>query len=210
MYRVILSVIMFVMMFSFSSCVKNDVTPTIVDKKQKAEDEANNKENVDMSDLDENLTETETAIKEGTNTVLKRVSFPYGEYRKLRRIGKGTIKGKIYLVDSYDQAVIGAGTRLYLNPITSYSKQWYEQSYISGHKLQKADPRLFNYLKFTAANAQGLFAFYGVASGNYYLIGTVKCAKACGYDTARNVRIATRVHIRGNEIVTKNLTKKVK
>ena len=208
MFKVILSGAILVMMFSFSGCVKNDVTPTLIQQQQKVEDEANSKEDVDVSDLDENLSETETAIEENGG-ILKRVPFPKGEYAGLSRIGKGTIKGKIYLSDAYDQGIVGAGTRLYLNPITSYSKQWYKKSYLGGNKMQKADPRLFNYLKFTASNAQGLFAFYGVPSGSYYLIGTVKCGEACGYESPRNVRIATSVHISGNEVITKNLTKKM-
>ncbi len=86
-------------------------------------------------------------------------------------------------------------TRLYLNPITSYSEQWYEESYLGGYKMQEADPRLFNYLKFTASDKNGKFAFYGVPSGSYYLIGTVKCGEECGYDSMKNIRIATKVSV---------------
>jgi hypothetical protein len=72
--------------------------------------------------------------------------------------------------------------------------------------MQAADPRLFNYLKFTASDKNGKFAFYGVPSGSYYLIGTVKCAEECGYESMKNIRIATKVSVRGNQIVEQDLT----
>ncbi len=165
---------------------------------------------VDLSDLDENMTESETMItEEGEESKMPRIEFPTSEYYALPRTGKGTVKGKIYVMDLYGSPVVGAGTRLYLNPITSYSKQWYEESYLGGARMQKADPRLFNYLRFTAANSDGNFAFYGVPNGSYYLIGTVKCAQQCGFGSEKSIRIATKVSVYGNQVVQKDLTRVV-
>jgi hypothetical protein len=75
--------------------------------------------------------------------------------------------------------------------------------------MAKADKRLFNYLKFTASNAQGKFAFYGVPSGAYYVIGMVKCGKECGYDTPRNIRIAKEVSISGSGVMSVDLGKMI-
>jgi len=167
-----------------------------------------NVNDVDLSDLDENMTESEMMItEEGEESKMPRIEFPTSEYYALPRTGRGTIKGKIYITDLYGSPVVGAGTRLYLNPITSYSKQWYEESYLGGARMQKADSRLFNYLKFTAANSNGDFAFYGVPNGSYYLIGTVKCAEQCGFANEKSIRIATRVSVHGNQVVKKDLTR---
>ena len=163
-------------------------------------------EDIDISDIDETLTVDETVISENPEDAkIQRVPFPIDEYRKLARRGKGTVKGRILLQDAYEKEILGSGTRLYLNPITSYSKQWYQESYLGGYKMQKADTRLFNYLRFTASNSAGEFAFYGVPNGKYYLIGTVKCAQECGYETQKNIRIATIVKVKGKEIITKDL-----
>lgn len=162
-------------------------------------------ENIDISDLDKNLTESGAALNPEAEKVA-RIPFPVEEYAKLRRMGKGTVKGQIYLSDGYDRKVFGKGTRLYLNPKTSYSDQWYEESYIGGHKMQKADDRLFNYLRFTSSDQNGNFAFYGVPSGSYYLIGTVTCGTECGYDRPTQRRIATLVTVRGNQVVKKDLS----
>ncbi len=171
--------------------------------------------NVDESDIDTSDVEEEQIDTESNESVeaipakVKRVPFRPSEYRGYGGVGKATVKGKIYLVGLYDEAVVGKNTRLYLNPLTSYAKQWYEVSYLQGRKLEKPDPRLFNYLRFTASDNEGNFAFYGVPSGRYYLVGTVTCAEECGYTEPKQVRIATTVTVRGNETVEKDLTKSV-
>lgn len=173
--------------------------------------QTNVEENVDTSDLDKDepiqrespasVTEVMPAQK------MERVTFPISEYNKLPKSGKGTVKGTIFVKDAYDNKVYGKNTRLYLNPVTSYSKQWYNESYISGYKMEKADSRLFNYLRFTASDSAGNFAFHGVPSGTYYLIGTVKCGSECGYSAPKNIRIATQVSVSGNQVVTRELSR---
>lgn len=162
-------------------------------------------EDIDISDLNNSLVVDETFIIEDER--IKRVPFLISEYKKLNRRGKGTIRGKIYIQDAYNVNILGSQTRLYLNPMTSYSNQWYKESYLGGNKMEKADQNLFNYLKFTASNINGEFAFYGVPSGKYYLIGTVKCSEACGYESEKNIRIASIVEVEGKEIITKDLVR---
>lgn len=212
--KVLLFTTLFSLFFLFTGCVQNEIvlTPQENQHADNSWGEQTNvdDEDVDISDLDENLTEDETMITEETMEArVPRIPFPAQEYRRLATIGKGTIKGAIYLKDMYGERIPGSGTRLYLNPVTSYSKQWYEESYLGGAKMEKADSRLFNYLRFTAADNEGNFAFYGVPSGSYYLIGTVKCGSECGYDTPKNIRIATTVSIVGNQVVQKDLVKSV-
>ncbi len=198
-----------VMLLLFTGCVEREIA---ISPKSglNAWGEKTNVDDVDISDLDGDLTESETMITEDMGTEkLKRIAFPTSEYYRLARIGKGTVKGSIYVQDGYNQKIMGAGTRLYLNPTTSYSDQWYRKSYIDGYKMEEADSRLFNYLRFTAANSDGKFAFYGVPSGSYYLIGTVKCGTECGYNTPKNIRIATKVSVYGNKIVEKDLSRRL-
>ena len=51
-----------------------------------------------------------------------RIPFPNKEYSKLSKKGRATVKGKIYLDNNYGTKIYGKNTRLYLNPVTSYSK----------------------------------------------------------------------------------------
>jgi hypothetical protein len=166
-------------------------------------------ENIDISDIDQELSETDMTTLENSSQKVERIPFPAKEYARLPRSGKGTIEGDVYLVDVYGDKVYGKNTRLYLNPITSYSNQWYKESYIKGQKMTEPDSRLFNYLRFTASDGTGHFAFYGVPSGSYYLIGTVSCGVECGYESPKNIRVATKVTVKGNQVVHKDLYRQI-
>jgi len=194
--------------FFFSGCVENDFNfprqPYTPPGQSWENENIDDNESIDISDLDENLTETELGMNEGEQK-MQRIPFPVSEYNRLGRLGKGTVEGHIFVTEASGQKIPGAATRLYLNPVTSYSDQWFEESYLGGHKMQKADSRLFNYLRFTASSSNGKFAFYGVPTGSYYLIGTVKCGVECGYDTPKSIRIANRVSVSGNQIVKQDL-----
>jgi len=128
--------------------------------------------------------------------VIKRIPFPADEYARLKTSGNSTVKGIIALT-YHGQTIAGKQTRLYLNPVTSYSNQWYRESYLGGHKMEPSDKRLFNYLKFTASGNDGRFAFYGVPAGQYYVVGTVTCPQ-CG---GKNIRIARKVSVNGRNTV---------
>ena len=169
------------MLFILSGCVQNDLSlPSLSSNNGNSSSNTNSEapswntqssaedgENIDISDLNEGISESELGMTETEKVVepkKKRIPFPISEYNSLEKSGKGTVKGTIYVTAPNGNKVIGGGTRLYLNPVTSYSDQWYNDSYIAGNKMEKADSRLFNYLKFTAADASGVFAFYGVPS----------------------------------------------
>ena len=155
---------------------------------------------VDVSDLNTNVQEEQAVA---------RIPFPVEEYSRLPRSGSSTVKGSIYVLDATGQKIYGKQTRLYLNPVTSYSRQWYEQSYLGGKKMAKADPRLFNYLKFTTSDKNGNFAFYGVPAGRYYVIGVVRCGQECGYDSPQNIRVAREVSVGAGKTVQVDLSKSI-
>jgi len=173
------------------------------------ETNTDDEENIDISDIDEEITQSDMQTLQQSSKEVQRIPFPSKEYARLSKVGKGTIKGEIYLLDLYGERVYGTNTRLYLNPITSYSNQWYRESYIKGQKMSEPDSRLFNYLRFTASDSNGNFAFYGVPSGSYYLIGVVKCAQECGYDTLKSIRVATKVKVQGNQIIEQDLYRQI-
>ena len=146
-------------------------------------------------------------VKVQNRTLVQRIPFPESEYNSLAKTGKGTVAGHIYINTSSGLKVYGKQTRLYLNPVTSYSTQWYKKSYLGGAKMSKVDPRLFNYLKFTTSDNSGKFEFLNVPSGSYYLIGVVKCGKQCGYNSVKNIRIAKKISVFGSDEVNIDLTK---
>ena len=190
-----------------SGCVQPDIALNDDRNTQKFWGETSGLEDVNISDM--NMTESETMIMEDDENRMDRVPFPDDEYNVLLKQGKGTVKGTIFIEDYYGKKVLGKNTRLYLNPLTSYSQQWYNESYLGGMKMQKADPKLFNYLRFTASDTKGRFSFYGVPSGEYYLIGTVECGDECGYGSLKKIRIAVLVEVRGSNIVQQDLNRRI-
>jgi len=142
-------------------------------------------------------------------TIIPRIAFPEDEYKALAKSGRNTIKGNIYITNPDGKKIYGKNTRLYLNPVTSYSEQWYNESYIGGYQMQKANKRLFNYLKYTASNKKGNFAFFGVPNGSYYVIGVVKCGSSCGYDGKKSIRVVKEITVNNAESVDIELSRHV-
>ena len=137
------------------------------------------------------------------------MDFPADEYRYIKKRGRSTVSGTIYLENSHTSfKVKGKKTKLWLNPVTSYSRQWYEESYLGGYKLSKTDKRLYNYLKFTYSDNAGNFNFFGVPAGDYYLTGTISCSDECGFNQNRSIRLVREVSV-GNGVTTVDLMKHV-
>lgn len=156
--------------------------------------EGNSTSTVDVNGVGDGVT--------SERVVIKRIAFPADEYARLKASGSSTVKGVIAVTYNGHQ-ILGKETRLYLNPVTSYSRQWYRESYLGGHKMGKSDPKLFNYIKFTSSNVNGQFAFYGVPAGSYYVVGTIHCT-SCG---GRNIRIARKITVNGSNVATVDLSK---
>jgi len=140
-----------------------------------------------------NLVEPEVREERG---VIERIPFPVDEYRHLAKRGSSTLSGKIYLENVHTGEKYTKGKiKLWLNPVTTYSQQWYRDSYLGGYKLTKSDSRLYNYLKFTYSNSDGSFNFFGLPRGSYYLTATISCAEECGYSSKNSILLVKEVSI---------------
>ncbi|SFV65929.1 hypothetical protein MNB_SV-12-848 [hydrothermal vent metagenome] len=140
-----------------------------------------------------------TSSSELNGETMERIPFPEEEYSRLRKIGHYTVSGKIYLQSSInDEKITDSRIKLYLNPVTSYSKQWYQQSYLGGYKLSPVDKRLNNYLKVEYTTDGGEFRFFGVPRGDYYLIGQISCGQKCGFATNKITRLVKEISVGSN------------
>ncbi|SHO80498.1 hypothetical protein MNB_SV-15-1366 [hydrothermal vent metagenome] len=193
----LLLLIIFIMLF-LSNCTRDNVV--VQPPKDNSGKKWANETNITALGKDDNLTTTDS--KELKDKVLPRVPFPVAQYNRLARRGRATVRGEIYLDDGYGKKIFAKNTRLYLNPVTSYSKQWYNESYIKGYKLTKADVRLYNYLRFTTSDANGKFAFYGVPNGSYYIIGSVN-------NGANKIRIANEISVRNSKSINTILSRTI-
>ena len=146
-----------------------------------------------MKDSNDN---TLVDVERHERELIERMPFPVEEYRHLRKKGRSTVSGKVYLTNRLaGEEIKKAKIKLWLNPVTSYSRQWYNEVYLGGNKLTKIDKRLFNYLKFTYSSSDGSFNFFGVPTGEYYLTATIKCSVECGYRENKSVLLVKKIYV---------------
>ena len=144
------------------------------------------------------------------NTPMQRMPFPVEEYAGIPKRGYSTVTGSVYVENSNSsEKIMGQKVKLWLNPVTSYSNQWYEQDYLGGYKLSKIDKRIFNYMKLEYSKPDGTFRFSGIPRGDYYLVGSVKCTKACGLSmNDKKIRLVKRISV-GSGVMHVDLMKNV-
>lgn len=104
----------------------------------------------------------------------QRIPFNESEYVGSPNSGETIVTGKIFLTDQLKQTQVGSGCEVRLEPVTSYSNQWFEVSYRNNRPLAAADPRYGKYVLTSTADNKGNFTFEKVAAGEYYLSGLVK------------------------------------
>ena len=158
---------------------------------------------------EENSTEYNSGETPAPSEIMERMPFPTEEYKYVKKRGSSTVSGRVYLENSYNsQKIPGVKLKLWLNPVTSYSRQWYQESYLGGYRLSKTDKRLYNYLKFTYSKNDGKFHFYGVPRGDYYLVGTMPCGEECGFSDTKSIRLVREISV-GRGVTSVDLTKPV-
>lgn len=101
--------------------------------------------------------------------VTQRIPFPEAELASLVLKGDKIVTGTVFLVDQLDEKQLGGGSEVVLEPVSSYSQQWYDVKYLANRSIAKPDQRYEVYLKKTTADDAGRFSFSGVAPGNYFL-----------------------------------------
>jgi hypothetical protein len=221
MYRYFLK-LFFIAIFGFfiNGCTHQELIPPDHAKDLASEQNSQDQSTVDTSDLGPVIDSSSGGIQisrpaptpppsQVQNNVIQRIPFPVSEYEALPKTGNATITGKLYIITPTGAKVYGKNRKLYLNPITSYSQQWYKESYLGHKKLSKADSRLYSYLRLTETNSNGEFTFNEVPAGRYYLIGVVRCKEECGFEKARNIRIAKEISVQNGETINVDLSRYV-
>ena len=101
--------------------------------------------------------------------VERQAQFVESEYAPYAGEGTATICGVAYIKTQRAEFKYGAGNETYLNPVTSYSTEWYTVGVIGGRSLTKANPKVLAYNRATRADSEGRFCFENIPSGDYYL-----------------------------------------
>jgi hypothetical protein len=98
------------------------------------------------------------------------VVFNEGEYERYRADGNSTVEGQAFMKTKAGIVKYGAGEQVYLVPVTSYSREWFEQSVIRGEALDPSDPRTARFRRTATADDEGCFRFESVPAGDYYVV----------------------------------------
>ena len=97
-----------------------------------------------------------------------RMPFPSAEYSVLPTTGTGTVEGQAFLKTVGGDVKYGAGTDVYLIPITSYSEEWYDITFNQHKQTAMSDPRQTPYVRTVKADGAGNFKFEDVPPGKYF------------------------------------------
>ena len=139
-----------------------------------------------------------------------RIPFPEAEYAALPIIGSGTatVTGQAFLKTRGGDVKTAAGNSVLLNPVTSYSRQWFETEYIGGKPLADYDPRLEQFMVAKIVDAQGNFTFKNVPAGDYYVTtGVFWEAPTTNGLKRQGATLSQQVHVSDGQTVEIILTK---
>ena len=118
--------------------------------------------------------------------VPRKAKYNPEEYAPYAQKGNASIQGKLCfpLADGSEKCF--ANTTVFINPVTTYSDEWYNRGWAGREYLATADKRVIPFNKMVKTDKDGNFAFKDLAPGSYY-VGTMVClpktkdAKACAY-----------------------------
>lgn len=133
-----------------------------------------------------------------------RMPFPEAEYLALSKTGTAIVRGQAFLKTRGGDVKTAAGNQVLLNPVTSYSLEWYEKAYLPNRPLEDADPRIKAYIATQIADGSGRFTFKNVPAGEYFVTTDVMWESPTGYQGALQVqggKVSKRIKVNEGEEV---------
>ena len=100
----------------------------------------------------------------------RKTRFILEEYEPFGELGIGAIEGQAFLWGGDGDLVYGAGKLIFMNPVTTYSTEWWERNVMCRVELEPTkDQRGRYYHWITIADGFGQFRFENLPAGEYYL-----------------------------------------
>lgn len=114
------------------------------------------------------------ALMGGCETTYQRKQkLDLAEYANYLKGGTGVIEGQAFFRTAGGEVRTAAGLPVWVNPVTSYSREWWENSVLPDRKISEADPQT-PLQKSDTADAQGNFRIEGLAPGKYYVVSVIR------------------------------------
>ena len=137
-----------------------------------------------------------TGCAHATGPAARQAAFNEQEYAQYAYAGTGTISGQVMVRAEGGQTRPAEGSQVSLNPVTSYSTEWWNRTVVGGLNLRSADDREQKYLRTALTDAQGRFVFSDLPRGEYFVVAALKTAAAAtGTSGPSNSLVGQRVHL---------------
>lgn len=111
----------------------------------------------------------------------RQVLFDEAEYKPYGVAGTGSISGQAFLKTRAGDVKYGAGNEVWLNPVTTYSTEWFENAVVPYRSITPPDRRTSDYARRTIADAEGRFKFEKLPPGEYYAVCSIIWQYPGGY-----------------------------
>lgn len=111
----------------------------------------------------------------------RQAPFIEAEYKPYAVAGTGSISGQAFLKTRAGDVKYGAGNEVWLNPVTTYSTEWFENAVIPYRAITPPDRRTSDYARRTIADAEGRFKFERLPPGEYYAVCSIIWQYPGGY-----------------------------
>ena len=105
----------------------------------------------------------------GKPVIIERIPFNPGEYADRPSSGTAVVIGQAFIKAADGKVYYPKNEQARLNPVTSYSKQWYEVNYLARQNIADADPRYLSYVYKADFDQEGRFKFQNLPAGDYYI-----------------------------------------
>jgi len=145
---------------------------------------------------------TLSAVGCGPTVHQRQASFVESEYVRFTEEGTGVLVGQAFLKTRAGDVKYAAGNEVVLNPVTSYSTEWFNVGVKGNQALSDPDPRVGTYTRTVVADGEGRFEFRNLPPGDYYVATAIFWevpSGAYGSLTTTGDWIGSRVTVRDGE-----------
>ena len=136
-----------------------------------------------------------TGCAHATGPAARETPFDEQEYAQYAYAGTGTISGQVVVRGQDGQTEPAQGSQVSLNPVTSYSTEWWNRTVVGGLNLRSADEREQKYLRTEVTDAEGRFVFSDLPRGEYFVVAALNTGTAAGASAGpSSSMVGQRVH----------------
>ena len=123
----------------------------------------------------------------------RKAAFIESEYAPYEGTGKAVIEGNACFELNDGTKKCFENADVFINPVTTYSDEWYNRGWAGKEFLAKADERAIKFNKMIKSGKDGAFKFEGLQPGSYYVGAMVCLPQAADSKKCSCTRFASKV-----------------